>query len=397
MRISLPLVWLVPFFIFGLLIGRQFPSVVYLWLAAVALLAQGFVWRRRHWPEVLAVAFWLLLGAARMTHAVQEVGTGRSTTDKALSAMRTHAHRAQAQLMLRMERAGLDGETLALTSALLLGRRSQLSYETRHAFFETGTGHLLALSGLHLGIVYGVLHLLFLSFVGHTRWRWHALPPLLLCIWGYTMLAGAPNSLVRAAIMCSMLAIGSLSERHVVSLHSLAVAALVVLMISPRALYDVGFQLSFVCVFFILALYLPIHEIFCLWIVRGGRLLSMLGVALVAQLGAMPLIAYHFHTFALLAPLLSPVLIPLTALIIYGGLLLLLLPWHVLAVALTCVVRAELWIVGQCVRVPGATLHDIYVPTWAVVLTYVLLLCATLRLHVKFRAGDFRNTPGGFE
>ena len=375
MRISLPLVWLVPFFIFGLLIGRQFPSVVYLWLAAVALLAQGFVWRRRHWPEALAVAFWLLLGAARMTYAVQEVGTGRSTTDKALSAMRTHAHRAQAQLMLRMERAGLDGETLALTSALLLGRRSQLSYETRHAFFETGTGHLLALSGLHLGIVYGVLHLLFLSFVGHTRWRWHALPPLLLCIWGYTVLAGAPNSLVRAAIMCSMLAIGSLSERHVVSLHSL----------------------SFVCVFFILALYLPIHEIFCLWKVRGGRLLSMLGVALVAQLGAMPLIAYHFHTLALLESPLSPVLIPLTALIIYGGLLLLLLPWHVLAVALTCVVRAELWIVGQCVRVPGATLHDIYVPTWAVVLTYVLLLCATLRLHVKFRAGDFRNTPGGFE
>ena len=142
---------------------------------------------------------------------------------------------------------------------------------------------------------------------------------------------------------------------------------------------------------------MPIHEIFCLWKVRGGRLLSMLGVALVAQLGAMPLIAYHFHTFALLAPLLSPVLIPLTALVIYGGLLLLLFPWHVLAVTLTCVVRAELWIVGQWLRVPGATLHDIYVPTWAVVLTYVLLLCATLRLHVKFRAGDFRNTPGGFE
>lgn len=391
MRIGLPLVWLVPIFIFGLLLGRHLPSALYLWLAAAALLAQGFV-RRRHWPEVLAVAFWLLLGAARMTQAQAGGTTVSHTANKALAQLRTHAHRAQSQLILRLERAGLSGEPLALTSALLLGRRSSLEPATRHAFFETGTGHLLALSGLHLGIVYGVLHLLFLSLVGHTRWRWHALPPLLLCIWGYTLLAGAPNSLVRAAIMCSLLAVGNLMERHAVSLHSLAVAALVVLMISPRAVYDVGFQLSFVSVFFILALYVPMSDICCVWKIRGGWFLSMLGVALVAQLGVMPLVAYYFHTLSPLAALLSPVLIPLTTLVIYGGLLLLLLPWHVIAVALTCVVRSELWIVGQWVRVPGATLHDIYVPSWAVVLCYVLLLCALLRLHAKLREGGFRET-----
>ena len=92
--------------------------------------------------------------------------------------------------MARLERAGVATRTRGLAAALTLGKRDGLDFETKQAYRKVGASHLLALSGMHLGIVYGFLFLFFIRPIRFSKWRWHALPLILLCLWGYAWWLG---------------------------------------------------------------------------------------------------------------------------------------------------------------------------------------------------------------
>jgi competence protein ComEC len=205
----------------------------------------------------------------------------------------------------------LPSELAGFYQALLLGERSALPMEIRERLYAAGIGHLLAISGLHLGMVAGLAFLVFKFFLVRTPplvRRWSAQPLALLAAFpialGYAGLTGMGVPALRATIMLAVFTVGLLIQRGNDLLNSLLVAALVILIVSPGALFTASFQLSFVAVAVLLWFMprLPVPA----WLKeharqeqrlrRGGlRLYQFAAASLIVSLATAPLSLYHFH------------------------------------------------------------------------------------------------------
>ena len=213
---------------------------------------------------------------------------------------------------------GLQGEALDLFAALTLGEKSGLSDELKDIYAGVGVSHVLALSGMHLGFLVAMLNLFILNYCRRRYLRLLGAMLATVLVWGYTFLAGLPPSLVRAALMYSLMLAGSLAGRSGFSVNSLAMSAVLMLCINPLWFYDVGFQLSFLAMFGILTICPRFQELplmrwrFVRWIFQS------LLVSFAAQLFTVPLVAYRFGTFSFYSVWATLVISPLTALLIYG-------------------------------------------------------------------------------
>ena len=148
-------------------------------------------------------------------------------------------------------------DALAVVAAMALGDKSALTQELREVYSVTGASHVLALSGLHLGIIYMLLTFLFGGKKLFTFSLFHLFT--LICIWAFVFLVGMPVSVVRSATMLTAYALLSLGYRDRMSVNTLAFTALLVLLVSPLSLFDIGFQMSYMAVFAILLL-VPLSE-----------------------------------------------------------------------------------------------------------------------------------------
>lgn len=222
----------------------------------------------------------------------------------------------------------LDERQHSIVAAMTLGDKRGLDREIREAFSATGTSHVLALSGLHLGVLFAMYSWLVLRGIRRRPLRLVACLVGIGLLWGYVLLAGAPLSLVRSAIMFTLWQLADCLYREHSSLNHLALAALLILLFTPASLFDVGFQLSFLSVFFILLLspHFPapaaVKKSRVLRVVYGWAVIS-----LVAQSGTMPLVAYYFHTVTLVGCLANILVIPLVYVILAAALLFLLFPF----------------------------------------------------------------------
>lgn len=216
---------------------------------------------------------------------------------------------------------------------MTLGSKLYLSSEVRDVFSQTGASHVLALSGLHLGILFGFLSLLISPL--RPRRRLYALANifLLLLMWVFVGMAGHPLSLIRAAVMLTVMQACSLLSRDSNPLVNLSLAAFIILLFSPQALFDAGFQLSFLSVFFILYRR-PIYD-------RRKTLrqkvlfyfYQLFTTSLRAQIGTAPLVAFHFHVLPLLALPVSFIVIPLAYLLLVLSACFFLLPFMATPIA----------------------------------------------------------------
>ena len=372
MIVQHPILWCGAFFATGIALGLRFPLPYYLPLLAVAVIACTLLRTSRYWHEILTLLVWLLLGCSRAA-----VCPACETEDAPLSTIEHKAETIRTSLTVRLQKAGLAPRTLALCRALVLGQRDGLKREVRQTYAKVGAGHLLALSGMHLGIIYTILYFLLIRWVRHTQWRWFALPPLLLLLWGYALVAGMPVSLVRAAIMLSVFTVLSLMQYETDPLHPLALSAIIILLIAPKDLLSISFQLSFSAVFFILALWGPLRDRFpkLPWALR------LVAVSCVAQIGTTPLTLYYFHQLPLLAPLLSLLLIPMTTLIICLTLVAMLLPITPIGWLLNNLEALQQHIIDLAGSIPGGTLTGFYPSEALVILMYGAMLTAIVRLR----------------
>lgn len=215
------------------------------------------------------------------------------------------------------ERLGFEGDNLALLSAFSVGERRGFPRYLSDAYAAAGVSHILALSGLHLGMFYMVIAALF-SLMGGGRKAFIIRELLvLLLLWAFAFVAGLTPSVVRAATLFTLVGIGRCLRRDGSALNSLAVAAVGMLLVSPRLLFDVGFQLSFSSVAAILLL-LP-------WLRRVlrcdahgkvyGAVSSLVAVSLAAQAGVFPFVWYYFGTFPLYFLFANLLLVPLASLL----------------------------------------------------------------------------------
>ncbi len=374
MIIQHPMLWCAVALMAGIAVGLNFPSTLCLPLLVAVFVACYLTRKTRHLHDVLALLVWGLLGCSRAS-----IGDGRGIIEDGKVKIENGVASVQSALTARLERSGVSPRTLALCSALVVGRKDGLKRETRQAYNRAGAGHLLALSGMHLGIIYGLMYLVFIRLVRFSKWRWHALPLVLLALWGYTLVAGMPVSLVRAALMLSLMTAFSLMEYDTDSLHPLALAAIIVLLISPRTLLSVSFQLSFTAVFFILALWRPLSDKF-----RGANwAVRLLMVSCIASFGTMPLVAYYFHQVSLVGPFFSLILIPLTTVIIYLTIAAMVLPVAPLGTLLNCAEAIQNKVVGLAGSIPGGVLTDVYPGKLSVALVYSVMLVAIVRFRSR--------------
>ena len=212
-----------------------------------------------------------------------------------------------------------DSTALGVTEALIFGYKEDLPKELVESYSRTGTLHVLAVSGLHVAIVFLMLAqgLWFLD-----KWKygvWLKTGIVIICIWGYCILTGMSPSIIRAGVMISLVLVGKALNRQAHIFNTVAVSAFLILLINPFWLLNVGFQLSFAAVLgivflqhYLLPLWAPPNKFFTMvW--------NILIISICAQIATFPLSLYYFNQFPNYFLLSNLVIIPLTSLVIYTG------------------------------------------------------------------------------
>ena len=285
------------------------------------------------------------------------------------------------------QRLGFRGDEGAVLSALTVGDQTDLSEDIVEAYSVAGANHVLSLSGLHIGFLYVLLLLLFRPV--WQRWRWLKFPLLLLIVclmWAFAFFTGLASPVVRAVTMMSILALSTLQPERLLTLNTLAAAAFLMLLFRPLWLFDVSFQLSFLSLAAILLFQPPLYA---LWEPRC-RLLryvwGLLTVSMAAQVGTVPLVLLYFSRFSTHFLLSNLWVVPLSSLILYAAVLLLLLtPFPVWQVWWAGVLEKLLWVQNEGLRwisrLPYASFDHLWVNVWDVWLFYLFLalLCLALR------------------
>jgi competence protein ComEC len=267
----------------------------------------------------------------------------------------------------------------AVGTALLLGYKDAVTDEIKNAYVETGAMHILAVSGMHLVLLFQIFEKL-LSFYksGSRRWRWTKTILIILLIWSFALLTGMGASVVRAAVMSSFLAIGKVLRRLASVYNILAASAFVLLLYNPFWLMDVGFQLSYAAVLGIVSVFTYLKKIFIIKNKLLRTLWELLAISLAAQLVATPISLYYFHQFPTYFWLtgIAAVVVSEAALIV--GILLLTVHWVVMVGNIVGkILFGFLWLMNKIIftvqSLPFNLIDGFWIPLPTVILFYLIL------------------------
>src|SRR5690606_9777276 len=230
-----------------------------------------------------------------------------------------HTYNLRNKILENLRKSGFNETELSVLHALILGQQQDISPEILQDYRFAGAVHILSVSGLHVAYIYAFLNFLLLFFPNNKTGRIIKLILLLLSLWGFALLAGMAPAIVRAVVMFSFVSVGQFLHRNTNIFHTLLASAVFILLWKPSFLFDVGFQLSYVALFFILW----VHPIFSgFWRPKNKivkYLWEILTVSFAAQIGTFPLSMYYFHQFPSLFFITNLLILPLlSAVMIYG-------------------------------------------------------------------------------
>jgi len=216
-------------------------------------------------------------------------------------------------------------EELAIINALLLGQRQNVSKELLQSYAGAGAMHLLAVSGLHIGILLLLLNMLFKPLERLKKGKTIKLILVIFLLWIYAIIAGLSPSIIRATGMFTAIAIGLLSNKKTNTLHNLFISMFFLLLVNPLYLFSVGFQLSYLAVFSIVYIYPVFIQWYNpqQWFIK--KVWQLLAISFSAQLGVLPISLYYFHQFPSLFFISSLVIIPLLGFILALGIVVIIL------------------------------------------------------------------------
>ncbi len=311
------------------------------------------------------------------------------------------------RLLQVVEQADLSPAQQGMAAALLLGWKDNVDDESYARFQTAGIAHLLCVSGLHVGIVAVLLGWCFSWMACLPRGYLYKGLVQLIGLWLFVALSGMAPSAVRAGIMFSCIVLGKLFFSSPPTLNSLGVSALLLLLIRPSLLFDVGFQLSYAAVVGIVTLCpvlcipaLQRHDDFAMtragrWRSRGlrltGKVYDLLCITTVAQLSTLPFTLFYFHSFSPWFFVANMIVVPFATLLLAGILVMLLLAWWptlfawaaaVVGVELRGVEAVTAWVA----QLPGASVGHIYFDGFMfVLLLAVVVLCCMWAVGEKPR------------
>lgn len=286
-------------------------------------------------------------------------------------------------------------EEYAIVSALVLGIKDNLDNAIRNTYSHTGAMHVLAVSGLHVGILFQILTWLLAWVKKNKKYgNWIFLSIVLLCLWFYALVTGLSPSVLRAVIMFSFVALANTIQRRSSIYNTIAISAFLILCYDPYLLFSVSFQLSYTA---LLAIVYFHSKIFYWWKIEDSfpnmnnwifKVIkfswSITCVSLAAQIGTFPMGLFYFHQFPVYFIFSNLVVIPLATVIFSGSLLTLLFSWiPLLAEGIGVLVEKIVWLQNEALflmeHLPYAVIEGIEISLEETLLIYsIIILLAML-------------------
>jgi competence protein ComEC len=284
-----------------------------------------------------------------------------------------------------------------VAEALLLGYKDDLDPDITSAFSRTGTLHVLAVSGLHAGIIFLLISFLTRRLERHKRGRWLQLILLLSGIWFYAFMTGLSSSVLRASVMFSIMSLGKILNYKANIYNTLLASAFILLVYQPLYIFDVGFQLSYLAVLGIVWIQPMIDKWYHPRNWLDKYIWGLLSVSLAAQLLTFPISVFYFHQFPNYFLLSNLFMIPLTT-IILGGLIILLAVHWIPFVAALCgkllyaLILASNMLVTGIDQLPFSFTNGLYLDFLQLVLVYICVICLVCFLAYRFKWWIFCST-----
>jgi len=204
--------------------------------------------------------------------------------------------------------------TSPIVTALLTGDKTKISYETKQLFSLSGTAHILAVSGLHVGIIATIVFFL-LGFV-HNNWMKFSIFSILII--AFVIISGMQPSAIRAGLMAILFVYAKTLQRHANAINIIAIAVLLILITYPEMLFSSGFQMSVSAILGIVLMFQPIHRFFKMFIKLDNPIINFIitsiSISFAASLIVSPLVAYYFKVYSNVSPLANLLVIPLMTL-----------------------------------------------------------------------------------
>ncbi len=253
-------------------------------------------------------------------------------------------------LSILQKNVSSNKDELGIAEALLIGYTNDLDKDLVQAYSNTGVVHIIAISGMHLGLIYVMLVWLFKRIPGINQSKILQVLLILSCLWLFSLLTGASASVCRAAVMFTFITVGKNIGRQSSIYNSLAASALVMLCYNPYYLWDVGFQLSYLAVVGIVAFQKPIYNWFFIKNKYLDQVWKLAAISLAAQTLTFPICIYYFHQFPNLFLLTNIIAVPLSSVILYATIALIALsPVPYLGLYLGKLVNGLVWLMNQII------------------------------------------------
>ncbi len=232
---------------------------------------------------------------------------------------------ARQYFISKLDQSFVDPESNAFAKSLLFGTKSDMAISLKTAYQQLGILHIIAISGMHLDILFKLLEKGTLWLPNKNWARCMKLITLLLLVWFYTLIAHAGPSVVRASLFFSTILIGRFFHFNIFSLNTVSIGILLVLLYNSQIITGIGLQLSYAAVVGIHFFYTPLLQL----LPMDNRLLqiawSNLAISIAAQLTTLPILLYYFHSSSSLSIIGNFLFVPLSSLLLYA-----LLAWMVL-------------------------------------------------------------------
>ena len=420
-------------FIIGLFAGSVVApelSLTSLYILLIALFLAGIFLQREGLRTLVFFFAFFVVGVVRM--AIADVPLQLDGLVASFEPLRR-------ELSEGFMRFGISGDENAVVNAMILGDKTGISHHLRTVYSQTGAAHVLALSGMHLAIIYFMLSWLVMRTMlwvyAIPELLWEKLPVernanlrkairlllrflpseqifrniisliILLAIWLYVILVGMSPSVVRSAVMLSVYGVSRMLFRKTDTITVLAITAFLTLMISPLSIFDIGFQMSYLAVLGI-GVYMPrlmslLYKEDYKWTEKSSRfsirncllwIYSSLVLSFSAQIMVLPLVVFYFHTLPCYG-LLTSLVVSVTAMLIVGlslvFLISLFMPFmllnEALAYMLSAVTHFQNVFLEHITALPFSVIADIEINIWQLLIIYVIIFCVSRIAFILLR------------
>ncbi len=291
-------------------------------------------------------------------------------------------------IVANLQKNNFHEQELQVVNALILGQQQNIDQNIIENYQMAGAVHVLSVSGLHVGFLLVFINFV-LGFLPKTSFNNHLkLVLILFSLWAFAVVAGLAPSVVRSATMFSFVAIGQNLNRETNISHTLLVSILLILLVEPSFIFDVGFQLSYVSLFFILWLQPLLSDFYEPKNKVSKTIWDILTVSVAAQLGAFPLSIFYFHQFPGLFFVTNLVILPAMGVVMAVGLLVMLMAFfdfvpYYPALLLEKLIFVLNWIIAKIASAESFVFKNIPLNVWMTIALYFMIVCWVLWFQKK--------------